>query len=88
MTRVIDLIERKLGEHFNPKQLVINDVSAKHRNHRYNDVNRVHLELKICSESFKGDTSIQSHKKIYAALADEMKTLIHSIKITIIRDDD
>ena len=83
---MIDAIERKLNEHFNPKQLVINDVSIKHRNHKYNDINKIHLELKICSESFKGDTTIQSHKKIYSVLADEMKTLIHSIKIMIIRD--
>ena len=83
INELIAIVKKKLEENINFENLLIEDKSFLHKNHIGNDVNKFHLKINISSKELSTLTKIESNKKIYKILDDELKTYIHSLQILI-----
>ena len=80
---VSDTIRRKLTEAFAPVELVVKDDSARHEGHAgARPGGETHFIVKIVSPAFAGLSRVERQRRVYAALADEMKTQIHALALT------
>tara|TARA_B100000945_G_scaffold160802_1_gene129113 strand:+ start:1193 stop:1462 length:270 start_codon:yes stop_codon:yes gene_type:complete len=73
-------IENKLKENFNIFQLIIEDDSHKHKNHK-KDTAGGHFNLLIVSDDFINIPLIQRHRLIYQVLEKMIKVEIHALSI-------
>ena len=74
-------IEAALRRAFDPVVLEIEDESHKHRGHAGAADGRGHFRVHIVSAAFAGKSSVQRHRMVYAALADQLKTDIHALAL-------
>ena len=81
---LILLVKKKINQNILIESIDIEDKSFLHKNHIGNDKNKYHLKLIIKSNELKKMKKIQSTKKIYSILNEEMEKNIHSIQILII----
>ncbi len=81
---LILLVKKKINQNILIESIDIEDKSFLHKNHIGNDKNKYHLKLIIKSNELKKMKKIQSTKKIYSILKEEMEKNIHSIQILII----
>ena len=81
---LILLIKKKINKNILIENISIEDKSFLHKNHTGNDKNKYHLKLIIKSNELKKMKKIESTKKIYSILEEEMEKDIHSIQILII----
>ena len=65
------------------EKIDIEDKSFLHKNHSGHEKGKFHLKLTIRSDELKNFTKIESNKKIYKVLDDEIKEYIHSLQISI-----
>ena len=65
------------------ESLKIEDKSFLHKNHTGNDNTKFHIKLLIQSQQLKKMGRVESNKKIYKILNDEISTSIHSLQILI-----
>ena len=80
---IIKVSVKKLTDQININSLNIEDKSFLHKNHKGNQEGKFHLKLTIVSEELKKMNKIESNKKIYKILDQELKEFIHSIQILI-----
>tara|TARA_Y100000389_G_scaffold27867_1_gene23882 strand:+ start:340 stop:600 length:261 start_codon:yes stop_codon:yes gene_type:complete len=83
INKLILIIKKKLTDNINIQNLEIKDKSFLHKNHKGNQLDRYHLKLMISSKELSKLDKINSNKKIYKILDQEMKEYIHSIQILI-----
>jgi BolA protein len=83
VNELILLIKKKIEQHILIENIIITDKTYLHEKHLSYEVGKFHLELRIKSEELKTYSKIQSSKKIYKILDDEIKKYIHSIQILI-----
>ncbi len=69
----------KLKEKLDIVHVEIKDQSDRHRHHP--EGGSGHYELTIVSPAFRHQSKIEQHRTIYQALATEMGTTIHALKI-------
>ena len=81
---LILLVKKKINQNILIESIDIEDKSFLHKNHIGNDKNKYHLKLIIKSNELKKMKKIQSTRKIYSILKEEMEKNIHSIQILII----
>ena len=81
--KLIAIIKKKIENEIAVDNLKIEDKSFLHKNHPGNEKNRYHLKISIESEELKKMSKIESNKKIYRILNEEMKMFIHSIQILL-----
>ena len=84
INQLIAIIKKKLLDQINIESINIEDKSFLHKNHKGNQPGRFHLKLIIVSTELKNMNKIESNKKIYKILDNELKEFIHSIQILII----
>jgi len=77
----------KLTRLFQPSGLLITNDSWQHRHHaamRNNDAanGETHFSVQIVSEAFKNKNTLQRHRMVNAALADEFKSGLHALSLT------
>ena len=77
------IVKKKILENFKIQNIRIEDKSFLHKNHKGNQEGKFHLKLKIESKELKILNKIDSNKKIYKVLDNELKNYIHSIQILI-----
>ena len=65
------------------EKIEIEDKSFLHKNHSGHQKGRFHLKIIIKSDELKNLSRIESNKKIYKILDQEMKEHIHSLQILI-----
>ena len=70
-------------DQINIKSIKIEDKSFIHKNHVGNEDGKFHLKITIDSMELKTMNRIESNKKIYKVLENEVKNFIHSIQILI-----
>jgi len=76
-------IERKLAAAFAPAELSVVDESAKHAGHSgARPEGETHFRVRIVSEAFKGLSRVERQRRVYAALAGEMKSRVHALALT------
>jgi BolA protein len=76
VSRIRAAIEKELA----PTRLEIIDDSAKHAGHA-GAREGGHFRVRVTSAAFRGKTSIQRHRLVFAAVSGLMKTDIHALNI-------
>jgi BolA protein len=84
INELIAIVKKKLEEKINIESIRIEDKSFLHKNHAGNQEGKFHLKVYLESNELKKMSRIESNKKIYKILDDEIKMFIHSIQILII----
>ena len=83
INELIAIVKKKLLNQINIENINIEDKSFLHKNHIGNQEGKYHLKIIIDSEELKKMSKIESNKKIYKILDQELKTHIHSLQIFI-----
>ena len=77
------IVKKKLQLNILIENIRIEDKSFLHKTHPWNQEEKFHLKLFIQSNELKKLNRIESEKKIYKILDEELKKFIHSIQILI-----
>ena len=80
---LIAIVKKKLLEQINIESLQIEDKSFLHKHHSGNQEGKFHLKIIISSQELKTMNKIDSNKKIYKVLDQEIRNYIHSVQILI-----
>ena len=83
INQLIAIIKKKIVNDFVIENIDIEDKSFLHKNHSGNQPGKYHLKIKITSDQLKSLSKIESTKKIYKILDEEIKNYIHSVQILI-----
>ena len=83
INQLSEIVKKKILENQSVEEIYLEDKSFLHKNHKNNDPKKFHIKLKIKSEKLKKMNKIESNKKIYKILDQELKEFIHSIQILI-----
>jgi len=84
INQLIAIVKNKLQKQINIEFINIEDKSFLHKNHKGNQVGKYHLKITLKSKELSEMSKIESNKKIYKIIDDELKKFIHSIQILII----
>ena len=76
-------VKKKLKKNINIENILIEDKTFLHKNHPGHENNKFHLKISIESDELKKLNKIESNKKIYKILDEELKNHIHSLQILI-----
>ena len=80
---LINIVKDKLKRNILLEDIIIEDKTFLHKNHKTHNDRKFHLKLIIKSLELKNKNKIESTKKIYNILKKELKEYIHSIQILI-----
>ena len=78
------IIKEKIEKNIMTESIYVEDKTFLHIKHKSHKEGRFHLRITIESKELKEISKIESNKKIYKILSDEIKEYIHSIQILII----
>ena len=81
---LIAIIKKKITEKIKIESINIEDKSFLHKNHPGNQKGKFHLKITIQSIELKKLSKLESNKKVYKILDEEIQKYIHSIQILII----
>ena len=76
-------VKKKLKKNINIENILIEDKTFLHKNHSGHENDKFHLKIKIESKELKKLNKIESNKRIYKILDQELKNHIHSLQISI-----
>jgi len=76
-------VKKKLKKNINIEYILIEDKTFLHKNHAGHESDKFHLKISIKSDELKELNKIESNKKIYKILDEELKKHIHSLQILI-----
>jgi BolA protein len=80
---LIKEIEQRLTQAFLPTYLLVEDESDQHIGHAGHQGGGHHFAVTIAASGLQNQSRIQSHRQIYAVLADLIPNPIHALKIII-----
>ena len=80
---LVAIVKKKLLNNLNIENINIEDKSFLHKNHVGNQKDKFHLKITLKSDELKNMNKIESNKKIYKILNEEMSQSIHSLQILI-----
>ena len=80
---LIAIVKKKIKAKILIEDIEVEDKSFLHKNHSGNQPDKFHLKVKIKSKELKKMGRIDSNKRIYSILNEEMKHSIHSLQILI-----
>ena len=83
INKLISIIKKKITTNIECENLKVEDKSFLHKKHSGNDNNKFHIKLSIVSKELKMMSKIDSNKKIYKILNEEINNSIHSLQILI-----
>tara|TARA_B100001146_G_scaffold191864_1_gene177512 strand:+ start:116 stop:376 length:261 start_codon:yes stop_codon:yes gene_type:complete len=83
INQLISIIKNKIKKDISLAYIKIEDKTFLHKNHKTYQDGKFHLKLTIGSLELKKMSKIQSTKKIYKLLEEELRKYIHSIQILI-----
>ena len=83
INELITIVKNKLLNQINIESINIEDKSFLHKNHSGNQPGKFHLKISLKSEELKKLNKIDSNKKIYKILDEEIRNYIHSVQILI-----
>ena len=83
INELIAIVKKKLQDQIKIESINIEDKSFLHKNHASNQEGKFHLKINLKSIELKKMNRIESNKKIYKILDEELKEFIHSIQILI-----
>ena len=83
INELIAIVKKKIEKKIVVENIIIEDKSFLHKNHPGNENNKYHIKILIDSKELKKMNKIESNKKIYKLLGEELKNFIHSIQIIL-----
>ena len=83
INQLIAIIKNKIKNNVLLEDINIEDKTFLHKSHKTYREGKFHLKLTITSAKLKKMNKIESTKKIYSILDEELKKNIHSIQILI-----
>ena len=83
INQLITIVKKKIQSEISIEELRIEDKSFLHKNHKTHQDGKFHLKISIKSDELRSISKINSNKKIYKILSEELKTYIHSLQILI-----
>ena len=83
INELIAIVKKKIEDRIFVENISIEDKSFLHKNHKTHQAGKFHLKISLKSDELKKMSKINSNKKIYKILEEEMKLYIHSIQILI-----
>tara|TARA_Y100000741_G_scaffold167915_1_gene127091 strand:+ start:127 stop:387 length:261 start_codon:yes stop_codon:yes gene_type:complete len=83
INELIAIVKKKIEKEILVENIRIEDKSFLHKNHPGNEKNKYHLKILIDSKELRKMNKIESNKKIYKLLGEELKGFIHSIQIKL-----
>ncbi|MDC0855455.1 BolA/IbaG family iron-sulfur metabolism protein [Candidatus Pelagibacter sp.] len=83
INKLISTVKNKIKKNIILEDLIIEDKTFLHKNHKSHREGKFHIKLTIKSDELKILTKIQSTKKIYKILDVELKKYIHSIQVLV-----
>lgn len=84
MTTTLKTLEAKLQSTLQPSHLEIINESDQHAGHAGATNDLSHLLVKIQSPLFANKSKVACHQMVYAALEQEMRDVIHALRIEIL----
>ncbi len=86
---VADAIREKLTAGFAPVSLDVVDESHRHAGHAGatradGGQGETHFHVRIVSATFEGKSRVERQRRIYAALADELKGPVHALSLVVL----
>ena len=83
INQLIEIVKKKINQKISCEKIEIEDKTFLHESHQSHQRGKFHIKLIISSLYLKKLTKIESSKKIYKILDEELKKSIHSIQILI-----
>ncbi|MBD1173951.1 BolA/IbaG family iron-sulfur metabolism protein [Pelagibacterales bacterium SAG-MED01] len=83
INELIAIVKDKLKSQIAIESINIEDKSFLHKKHTGHQEGKFHLKIFLKSKELKNINKIESTKKIYKILDEELKKHIHSIQISI-----
>ena len=83
INKLIELVKEKISKEITIQKINVEDKSYLHKSHTNNSPNKFHIKITITSDELKSKKKIDSTKRIYKILENELKTHIHSIQLSI-----
>ena len=83
INELIAIVKKKLQSQLATNSILVEDKSFLHKKHSGNQPGKFHLKISIKSDELKKMRRIDSNKKIYKILDEEIKKFIHSVQILI-----
>ena len=83
INELISNVKKKLKKNINIENILVEDKTFLHKNHSGHEHDKFHLKISIRSDELKELNKIESYKKIYKILDEELKKYIHSLQILI-----
>jgi|TARA_B100001057_G_scaffold408695_1_gene423049 BolA protein len=80
---LIAIVKKKLEDKIIIEDIQVDDKSFLHKNHPGNQQGKFHLKISIISSELRQMNKIESNKKIYKILENEIREFIHSLQILI-----
>ena len=85
INELIAIVKKKIKSQIATEEINIEDKSFLHKNHPGNQKDKFHLKISIKSNELSNMSRIESNKKIYKILEEELKSKIHSLQLLIIK---
>jgi len=87
--RVTDSIRQKLTAAFAPQSLDVVDESHRHAGHAGatrddGSQGETHFHVRLVSAAFEGVSRVERQRRVYAALAEELKGPVHALSLTLL----
>ena len=73
INQLISIVTKKINKNILLESINIEDKTFLHKNHKSNQDGKFHLKLTIMSQELKKMNKIQSTKKIYSILDEELE---------------
>ena len=83
INKLIELVKEKITKEITIQKINVEDKSFLHKGHKNNSPNKFHIKITITSNELKSKKKIDSTKRIYKILENELKSYIHSIQLSI-----
>ena len=85
--RVADNIRQKLTAAFAPQSLEVVDESHRHAGHAGatrddGSHGETHFHVRLVTAAFDGVSRVERQRRVYAALADELKGPVHALSLS------
>ena len=83
INKLIEIVKRKITKEIALQEINVEDKSFLHKDHKNSSPNKFHIKITIISDELKTKKKIDSTKRIYKILENELKNHIHSIHLSI-----
>ena len=83
INKLIEVVKEKIMKEITLQNINVEDKSFLHKSHKNNLPNKFHIKITIISDELKSRKKIESTKRIYKILENELKSYIHSIQLSI-----